>query len=297
MYQTYNRIVNINENVTIYIGDVGSTAVTKWFTWQKPSWAKLVSILCIGGGAGGNSGATSTQGGGGGGGGASTFVKFSAQVIPDLLYIQPGLGSIGASPSGNLANNATASYVSITNNTTAANLLCIANGGSAGASVSGAGAAGTVITQSNALLIGLGMFNALAGVAGGGGGISGSAGSNVAPLASTNTPFCCGGAGGGSSIGGAGGNITGVGFLPTITGGSADGQAGISGFDWFGNRGDFIYPMISTGGSGGSYGSISNGGKGGNGGIGSGGGGGGQASAGGGSGGNGGPGAIILTCW
>ena len=43
--------------------------------WTKPSWAKVVRVVCIGGGGGGGGGDTAASGviarGGGGGGGAS----------------------------------------------------------------------------------------------------------------------------------------------------------------------------------------------------------------------------------
>ena len=69
-----------------------------WQTWIKPRGAKLVNIICQGSGAGGGGGFQSTGGRGGGGGGgtgATARLTINANLLPDILYILPGIGGNG----------------------------------------------------------------------------------------------------------------------------------------------------------------------------------------------------------
>ena len=114
-------------------------------------------------------------------------------------------------------------------------------------------------------------------------------------------PLTSGAAGAGRSpSSAAGGNITGAGIVPTISGGTtATTINGDSGFiSVRPNEMVSQYtPFISTGGAGGGSTTSGTGGNGGNGEIGSGGGGAGSGSSGIASGGRGGDGVVIITCF
>ena len=108
------------DNIKIFYA-AGTTA---WQTWQKPRGCKFIWMMCIGAGAGGQT--TGTTGAGfGGGSGAVTRALFPANVLPDTLYIQPGVGA---------ANTAGGrSFVStISNSTAATNLVCVSGNAAAG---------------------------------------------------------------------------------------------------------------------------------------------------------------------
>lgn len=72
-----------------------------WQTWVKPRNAKMVRILCVGSGGGGGGGANRAltsgiaSGGNGGASGGITSGLFAAFLLPDILYVQPGLGGEG----------------------------------------------------------------------------------------------------------------------------------------------------------------------------------------------------------
>ena len=93
----------------------GST--NSWQMWTKPRNCKFVSFFVIGGGAGGGGGqstvSTARTGGGGGGGSSSVRAIFPANLIPDILYIQVGVGGAGGTAAGN-GTAGSLSYVSIT---------------------------------------------------------------------------------------------------------------------------------------------------------------------------------------
>jgi hypothetical protein len=78
-----------------------------WQVWEKPRGCSMVNMFVLGAGAGGGNGANANTGGGGGGGsGALVRGTFPAVLLPNRIYVRPGLG--GA------ANTAGArSYVSI----------------------------------------------------------------------------------------------------------------------------------------------------------------------------------------
>jgi hypothetical protein len=166
------------------------------------------------------------------------------------------------------------------------NTVCVS--GAAPAGTTNGFNAETVATITQAGLMSLGTFTAIAGQAGD------SVGSGITPLVTTIT---CGGAAGGVvnvSGGQAGFNIAsvnlGINPSPLISGGASGGAAGKSGiWNW--------KPMYGLGGAGGAGTNtgISPGGNGGNGGYGCGGGGGGAGSTLGGAGGNGGDGLVIIA--
>jgi hypothetical protein len=281
-------------------------------TWSKPANAKFVNIFCLGSGGGGGAGqgaglSTARRGGGSGGAAGYSTGLFAATQLPDTLYIQVPIGGAGGIGGVTNANGSAGglSYVSVEPNTTAINLLMVsgaaaAGGGNSGGAASSAGAAGAAGTiWAGGILNNLGLVTASAGQIG----IAGI--TLTAPTAVViGNIVTSGGAGAGTN--GAtplnGGNITGAGFINTITGGTgnastagSDGSGGLS-FDLNPNSNRF--PVFFTGGAGGGS---SNSAAGGNGGVGSYGCGGGGGGAGltnlGGNGGAGGSGLIIITSW
>src|SRR5574343_336906 len=75
----------------------GGAATTTWQVWSKPRGVQMVMILAVGAGGGGGNGfsaaAGSARGGGGGGGsGAISRVIIPAILLPDVLYVSPGVG-------------------------------------------------------------------------------------------------------------------------------------------------------------------------------------------------------------
>lgn len=270
--------------------------------WTKPRGAKLIYIFLLGGGGGGGGGFTGIAGtarGGGGGGGSGSVVSgtFLACTLPDTLSVVVASGAIGGAVN-TAGSNGTQSIVFIYSDPTAltAHRLLTSNAGQGGgagtaAAAGSAGVAGGATSIVNMPFGILGNFVATAGVAGAAGGVqTGAVGGSVTALSSQ---IVTGGAGGGgvgtANTNNAGGNITGSGVIPTITGGIAASGAG--------SPGCFIRkPFCACGGSGGGTAGASGvAGAGGNAMFGSGGGGGGGGVTAG-IGGKGGDGiAIIIT--
>jgi len=192
-----------------------------WQTWIKPRGAKLVNIICQGSGAGGGGGfqvlANTNRGGGGAGGsGATARLTINANLLPDILYILPGVGGNGGlggtSPTG--GSSGQNSFVTLIPSTGSVSNVLLrsgttpATGGGAGSSVVGtAGAAETISLIANNIFANLGNFTFQAGVAG----LSGNGGApgNVTPL-----NFIVAAAGGGGQN--AGGGVTATGVFPGI---------------------------------------------------------------------------------
>ena len=310
MIDVFN-LPSLTENSKVFFANGSS-----WQVWNKPSNCKFVYIFSLGGGGGGGgcrTGAVNTATGGGGGGSSAIAISlFIANLLPDNLYIQVGLGGIGgiASVGG---NSGTLSYISTQPNTTALNILM--QNGSAGAgagnagtsSVAGVGGVGGTAWVYNPFVFGnLGLVTTNIGQAGVIGGATSSNGTNITP-----TLCVTGGAGGGgvsSSSPGAshlGGNIIGSGFLNTIVGGVNDvTDNSVNGNNGYQSLNSILtscnMPMFFTGGAGGGACNTSAriGGAGGSGAYGSGGGGGGGSyNALGGAGGNGGDGLVLITCY
>jgi hypothetical protein len=271
------------DNVKIFYAQSGSAS---WQTWQKPRNCKFIWMMCMGSGAGGGS-SNATAGVGGGGSGAITRAIFPANVLPDILYIQPGAGGKGGQTNAASGESGSISFVSITpNSATAMNVVCASGTAPATSYVGGtAGAGETAVTTVVAGLLSLGNFISTAGL--------------FPQSTLVLTPFTGTVIHQGVNGGGVGGNegstIASVDFgtfqTPQITGGTPanSGNPGADGiFSW--------KPFYSLGGAGGAASSTGAGGKGGNGGYGSGGG-----SAGGsqsgftGIGGNGGDGLVIIA--
>lgn len=226
-----------------------------WQTWVKPTqYNNFIIYVCGGGGAGGQGsfGASGARpGGGGGAGGQLVTINAPSFLLPEIIYINIGLGGI------NGAGGAT--YINYFPNTNTANNIALASGGGAGA----------LITPGNTLTSNINQTifssSTTAGSSGATGGSS-SAGSNF----SITSSCVYGGAGGGgidaSNVGYAGGSILASNIHPQLDGGAVGGGNGVSGY--------FIKkPFTSLGGSGGGANPSGLGGRGGDGFMGSGGGG------------------------
>lgn len=291
--------------------------INSWQTWTKPDDAKFVYMYIIGAGGTGGGGRTGgfNAGGGGGGGGSSsiTVALYPAFLVPDTLYIRVGIGLSG-STAGTGGGSGSLSYVTTYPNTSAIYVLgqsgnAVAGGGAGGTNTgTGAGAGGTggsAWTYAGYPLAALGLVSSTVGQTGGaGGGNIPASGVSITPIITIT-----GGAGGGGVSAAAtplnGGDITGSGFLPTITGGTGGSGTvqvinGRSGFMAFQPTTEsyMSLPMMFTGGAGGGSNGNGIGGFGGNAAYGSGGGGGGASyNSTGGNGGSGGDGLVLITCF
>lgn len=268
------------DSVKIYYAQSGSAS---WQMWTKPRGTQYIWIMCIGGGAGGQAGTGSASAGAASsnGGGAGSMVKalFPASVLPDVLYVQPGLGGAGGiPPSGTSSGNR--SFVSIAPTLSAINLVCV-SGDTPASGQSGENPA----FVSSAGLLSLGTWQA---TAGGNGGVAGF--ENRSVLRGT---FPIGGCAGGAQSGSVqpltGGFVDATPpWVPAMDGGTITNINGNNGF--FSSK-----PFVVTSGGGGYGGSGSFGGNGGDGAYGCGGGGGGNTSLVGGTGGRGGRGGDGLV--
>jgi hypothetical protein len=299
---------DINNSIFYTVGS-GDT----WQAWYKPRNAKFIHIQTIGGGGGGgsspNTGAgTNRYGGGGGGCSSISNGIFPACLLPDVLYVQVGVGGAGGILAGN-GGNGTISYVSAEPNNVRTNVILASgnSGGGGGAAGTGAavgagGAAGTVLTQINCGLSYLGSINFNVGQVGLAGGVTNG---NSYSYVSFILPITGGAGGAGvtsANATGTGGSLNGGSIWPTIVGGiqttntpGGDGNSGYSSLPSTNTNREL--PLFSIGGAGAGSSSLSSGGNGGNGGFGSGGGGGGGGVNAPGRGGDGGNGLVIITCF
>jgi hypothetical protein len=264
-----------------------------WQTWIKPRGAKMVNIICNGSGAGGGGGFQSTgtkSGGGSGGSGATARLTINANLLPDILYILPGIGGIGGlggapATAGSLGQNSFVSLIPITgsvSNVVLRSGTLPAVGGTAGTTSSSAGAAETIGVIGNNIFANLGTFTFQAGTVG-------QAGWNTAVVNTGPTNFIVGAGGGGG--GGLGGAVTATGVFPSL---------GAAALNTNGQDGPIYYKptLMLYGGRGGGGATSGNGGNGGNGAPGCGGGGGGgsfNVGVNAGNGGRGGDGFVIIT--
>lgn len=266
-----------------------------WQTWIKPRGAKLVNIICQGSGGGGGGGfqsaSTPRGGGGGGGSGATARLTINASLLPDILYILPGIGGAG----GTGGTTATAgspgqnSFVCVIPDTTSVSNVVLrsgatpATGGGAGTTVAAsAGTGETIAVITNSIFANLGTFTFQAGV-------NSNSASTTNSGATTPSNFITNAGGGGGT--GTGGGVVATGVFPGIpaTAVNTNGQDGI-----------ILYKptLMLYGGRGGGGSTSGNGGNGGNGAPGTGGGGGGASTNTGvnaGNGGRGGDGFVIIT--
>ena len=265
-----------NIDVQTFIGQAQTTAgaaTGEWKTWRKPRGARFVYMIAVGGGASGgvalNSGTTS-GGGPGGGSGAQSTLFIPAMFLPDVLYIQAGLG--GAQPaalvSAALGVAGTITYVALEPwNTLSAQLTVLfASPGTATttATTTTGGTGGTaavIATIANMPLAGRGAYQFFAGQAGTAGGTNANPG--VAQTYPTTGLMVQGGAGGGGNngaTGSSGGLIALAGFgdnFPQIPGGVAASGATPAGA---GAGGTMLKTFQYTGGGGGGGASATAGG-------------------------------------
>jgi hypothetical protein len=273
------------DNVKIFYAGGGTN---DWQTWQKPRGCKFIWMMCMGGGSGGGA-SSDTLASPGGGSGAVTKAIFSANVLPDTLFIQPGLGGLGAVVNNGQGGSGNRSFVAIVPSSAAImNIVCVSGTtGAVGSSTSaGNGIGETAATLAVAGLLSLGNFTSTAGV-------NCPGGVTAIPLTSTITSPGING-GGTTSLSNPGSSLLSVDFgtfiTPQITGGTPK-QSGNPGAD-----GIFSWkPMYSLGGAGGAGSDTGTGGKGGDGAYGSGGGGAGGSTSGVARGGRGGDGLVIIA--
>lgn len=301
-------------DVQIY-DNPGLVGAPSYQLWQKPRNASMVFMVCIAGGGGGGGGfsrGTGTAGGGGGGGACSGIQKFHtfAAMLPDVLYVQVGVGGIGGA-AGSAGTNGTNSYVTTSSRIVAPtlpNIICYSGVNAPGGGQPGlVGAGGTAGAVPTIAVIQpwhvLGDSSQTVGLIGSvGGAQTGAAGTSVTAWAAI--PFSPG-AGGGGSTGAdfAGGAITATanldlgaaGFVPNSAGGIALGGTAGAGVNVNGSAGFSQWePFLQSGGAGGGTSDVGQAGNGGRGGIGCGGGGGGAGTTAG-RGGNGGNGLVVIV--
>jgi len=275
-------------------------------TWDKPNGITMVYILSIGAGGGGGGGfsgsnATTRGGGGGGGSGGCTRVLVPAMFIQDTLIVTVGAGGKGGSAgvAGTAGSNTTVDFPRGDASRTPLITAFGGGGGGAGAGsgTSAAGAAGAISTVLGSTFANLGTFTFISGQVGSSGGIATTTQNGVVVTYGNGSILVSGGGGGASTTAAGtsanGGNITGIGYLPTITGGSGDASLATNG----GNGIFSLSPFYSMGGAGGGSSYNGTGGNGGNAGVVGSGGGGGGAGVTAGSGGDGGGGLVIIYCW
>jgi hypothetical protein len=254
----FSHVPSSQQNRQIFYAIGGSNF---WQTWQKPRGAKMVSIMCIGGGGGGaqgginTAGATPVPGGGGGGSSSITTGLFPTFLFPDILYIQVGLGGLGAPARTSIGNPSVAagnggiSYISVAP-TSSANSLVLASGtaGAIGASTSAGAIGGTVFT--NTSFSSLGIIKSIDGAIGS----DSSTTADAASITALSNGLTTGGAAGGGRNNAAsynGGSIlpSSTILLSTVVGGL--GAAGLNAGGGLNGYG-FLFPIFcGTGGSGG----------------------------------------------
>lgn len=291
MIDVFNIPSSTQNTITFY-------ATGNWQTWSKPRNAKMIEIFCLGGGGGGARTSNGTgNSGGGGGGGSAGIVRglIPAFLLPDTIYILVGKGGAGGATSGANGVVGGISYIGLQPSTSEQTLICKSSTVTAGNGIgSTAGAAASISVVSLSAFGNLGLFTAIAGVAGSAGGaLTPTPGGNQTALGTT---LVTGGAGGGGKNSGAnasGGTVISASVILTST--VLGGVGTIPGVNYDGANGyGSLIPFCGAGGAGGAGSPISTGGNGGNGwyGCGGAGGGGGNPS---GNGGNGGDGLVIIT--
>lgn len=271
-----------------------------WQAYMKPPGASMIYIFMIASGGGGSRVAdgavTTTAAGAGGGCGGTSRMLIPATFLPDVIYVQPGVGGLGATaPSTNGTNGAT-SYVSVEPSISGGDVIFQQEGGRASINQTVSGAAGPVGVITSGFFASLGLWFSRGGQNGGNGGIP--SGGLVATGNEQGIITTAGSGGGRGS--GVGGTINATGIFPAVSAVAAQGANGSDGFQkglilGSGLKSGILYFTGGVGGNGTTAASAA--GKGGDAAYGGGGGGGGASTnAGGtsGNGGNGGDGLIII---
>ena len=210
-----------------YFEAPAQTNLLQWQTWRKPRGAKWIYMLGVGGAGGGGAGvntdAANSGGGAGGSSGAQAIVMIPAIFVPDLLYIQCGIGGLGATTSGGTSTAGTNTYVAIGPSGGAglalADTFLRADGAAVGTQAASSSVGGLSLngaatpTIGNMPLAGRGFVTLIGGQAGGAGGGPGLVGTDVAVPTTGLIVTAGAGAGGCSSVARLGG-----GSITTITG-------------------------------------------------------------------------------
>ena len=264
-------------------GGYTQTASGGYETYKIPSGATFLYVVLVGSAGKGGDPVPGAAIAGGGGGGSSSITKGILPVflLPQVLYV--------AVPAQTITGNGLDAKILIRPSTSADDCIISAPGGGQGASAGTAGSAGTGFSSGSGKWSGtLALWVSQVGAAGG----AGSTTNGAAVTALATLPLTGGGGGGGSSAG-TGGNITGAGPFPTISGGASGLNPGKGGMM-------LRQPFGGVGGSGGGGSNAAGTGAnfGGPGAIGCGGGGGGNAASGtAGASGKGGPGYCLIVAF
>lgn len=309
--EDYFDLPNINSNVSVFYA-CGSTT---WQVWNKPKNSKFIMITCIGGGGGGGGGqsgaGTNRTGGGGGGASANWKGIYPSIFVPDVLYVNVGVGGSGGT-ANNSGGTGSISYVTTSPFLTGGTVLMLSTvTNPAGGLSTGTGGSSGNPNLNSLFLTQLSVYQGTDIIRNGaaGGASSGGTGTN----AQTDYALCPGAGGGGASstgVCGAGGNIvlTNGGVLvnsqyPTISGGTASGttRGGDGTKIMMPNSSGYITALASLyggagGGGNGTAAGTNIGGDGGDGYYGCGGGGGGAGDTGG-NGGKGGDGFVMIISY
>jgi len=101
MYGFQNIASQQQQRFWVYTGNKNNTGFQ---TWLKPPGISFVHIITIGPGAGGSgaypyAAGTAARGGSGGGGGAMNSVFLPSYLVPDIVYVNIGLGGQGGGSS------------------------------------------------------------------------------------------------------------------------------------------------------------------------------------------------------
>lgn len=271
-----------------------ANALLDWQTWIKPRGVSMLYMFALGGGGGGAGGSVAGMGGGGGGSGAQAALLIPAFCVPDVLYVQLGLGGTAGAAAGNGGTSAQ-TLVCIFPNSVVNNRVMQPNGG--GSAASGGQAAGTggngatIATIADMPLAGYGLTSFLAGQVGQAGSASAPAGTDLR----ADAGLSLGGLGGSGNTGapnaGAGFNAIANSLLSTsapaaATVGNSPSSAILL------RKPFYVYPGMGAPSVTGATGL-----NGGDGAFGAGGGGGGSAATTGGKGGRGGDGLVIIIAW
>lgn len=279
----------------------GAGANTDWQAYMKPPGASMIYILMLAAGAGGSRVANGsvTQGGGGGGSGGMSRMLIPAALLPDIIYVRPGRGGLGATTNNDLGAAGSASYVSIAPLATSSSVIFSQAGAAQAANTQAAGPAGAIGAIADNAFSSLGLWFSIAGQAGTAG--SSTANANASSVTAGASGIITSGGSGGGCGSGKGGNISGGGFFPTLNqSAGANGAAGFHGFQKGLAIGPGLksFPLIFTGACGGNgVTTAATAGKGGDASYGGGGGGGGSGTNAGsnsGDGGNGGDALVII---
>jgi len=210
--------------VTVFYNGTGSVGSTTAYTYNVPSWATNLRVICVGGGGGGGGGAqslslTTSNGGNGGNGGNATIADIPVSALggSSTVYAVVGGGGAGgaavgtgATSNGNAAVLGQPSWFGGTGSSAVTAAFAIASGGAGGLgglynSANNSSNSVTSIGNIGVVLIG--------GVGGNGTSTAGQSGS----LSTAGAGGLTSGGGGGGAVGGGSGKSGGPGGTPSIS--------------------------------------------------------------------------------